>query len=270
LERRLLLVGSMRVSAQSVMTAAGATMIAAALFLALHYRKVHHSRVTPTASTQVRLMVEHRGDGLRLRWNPEAPEIQRAAYGVISIDDGGHHSRLPLDAAQLRTGMAAYRPQERQVTFRLELGGGPAGEIRVWADPRPSPFGGGPKPAVRAASLPLQPPEEADRDEEPRATLTHHLITPPAAPAPVRERVVKAPPAPVTTPSAERSAPSAPAAVHEPPAAPARTKLARAEEPEDAQETAEPESKSSRLGRVVRKIPLLRRLHRDKDKDKDQ
>jgi hypothetical protein len=259
----------MRASAQSLKTAAGATMIAAALLLALHFREVHHPRVPLTPSTQVRLMVEHRSDGLRLRWNPEAPEIRRAAYGVISIDDGGHHSRLPLDAAQLRTGTAAYRPQERQVTFRLELGGGPAGEIRVWADPRPSPFGAGPKPAVQAESLPAQRPEEADREEEPRATLTHHVITPPAAP-PVHERVVKAPPAPVTTPSAERVAPSAPAAVHEPPAAPTRTRLARAEEAEEPQEAVEPEPKPSRFGRVVRKIPLLRRLHRDKEKEKDK
>jgi hypothetical protein len=62
---------------------------------------------------------------------------------VIWIQDGARETRLDLNANELRSGVASYWPESREVTFRLQLDGGPAGSIRASAD-TPTP----PAPAV--------------------------------------------------------------------------------------------------------------------------
>jgi hypothetical protein len=242
------------------MTAAGAVMILAAVSIAVHHRRAPAATPRPDARSAVRLLVERDGGMLRLRWNPEAPEIRGASRAVLSIDDGGRESRLPLETAELQAGMATYRPQAQDVTFRLQLAGGAAGEIRVSAERRPSPFE--PKPVAPPASVAPPAPAAQRRSvdeesgEEPRATYTRYW-TAPAPPAPV----VKA--APPRTPAVAPEPPP-PTAFAERAEAPSRAQLARREETVVPEEPAEPAQKHSRLGRVVRKIPLLRRLHKDR------
>jgi hypothetical protein len=53
---------------------------------------------------------------------------------VISIQDGARETRLDLNANELRSGVASYWPESREVTFSLQLDGGPASTIRASAD----------------------------------------------------------------------------------------------------------------------------------------
>jgi hypothetical protein len=240
-------------------------MMAAALLIAINHRRAPASMPAPkpAPSSAVRLLVERDAGVLRLRWNPDAPDIRAASRGVLTINDDGRESQLSLEEPELLGGMATYRPQGQEVRFRLELAGGASGEIRVAAERRPSPFEPAPKPARLAeAAPPLQKRSpDADRDEEePHSTYTRYWT-----PAPARAPVAVAAPVRVPAPVAAPPPPPAPRPVVEDRAAvPSRAQLARREVVEAPEEKEEPAPKHSRLGRVVRKIPLLRRLHKER------
>jgi hypothetical protein len=239
-------------------------MMAAALLIAIHHRRAPAPIPAPKhpATTAVRLLVERDAGMLRLRWNPDAPDIRAASRAVLSIHDDGRETRLPLEEPELLGGMATYKPQGQEVRFRLELASGASGEIRVAAERRPSPFEPPPRPARVARSAPPleRHTADADRDEEPHSTYTRYWT-----PAPARAPVAAA--APVRTSAPAVVAPPAPRPVVEDRATvPSRAQLARQEVaaaavPEEKEDAA---PKHSRLGRVVRKIPLLRRLHKDR------
>jgi hypothetical protein len=242
-------------------------MMAAALLIAIHHRRTTVPNPAPirAPSTPVRLLVERNAGMLKLRWNPDAPNIRAASRAVLSINDDGRETRLTLEELELLGGMATYKPQGQEVHFRLELEDGSVGEIRVAAERRPSPFETASKPA-RAAQVapPLErSSNEADRDEEPRPTYTRYwtpVTSPTRAPAVAAAPVRTSAPAVVTPP-----APAPRPVVEDHAAAPSRAQLARREltaAPQEEKEEAAP--KHSRLGRVVRKIPLLRRLHKDR------
>jgi hypothetical protein len=118
------------------------------------------------------LYVQRDGAALRLHWNPQAARRS----GILYITDGSHQSRLSLNAQDVRSGMATYWPESKEVTFRLELDGAAAGTIRTSAvaeaDRRPSPFDAVPArrsrpPAPKSAAVPLTPaPSSADRQAE--------------------------------------------------------------------------------------------------------
>jgi hypothetical protein len=244
-------------------------MICAAVWIKFHHRT---PPVPPPVSNSavVRLLVERDADMLRLRWNPDAPEVRAASRGTLVIDDGAHRSRLPLDSAELLEGTATYRPETQDVRFRLELANGAGGEIQVSTVERPSPFQPEPKPPVIIVDAAPKPHRsgagsvsETD-DEEPRATYTRYWtpatpVRPPETKAPRALAPVVAPAPPPSVSYAERTA-----------ATPSRREPARQEASVvPAEAPAEQTPKQSRLGRVVHKIPLLRRIHKDKDKDKE-
>jgi hypothetical protein len=238
------------------MTAAGALMIAAAVSIFVHHRKAPES--ARPATPVVRLLVERDAGLLRVRWNPDAPEIRDATHAVLTIGDDGRVSQLPLETAELQSGVANYWPQGSEVRFRLEVAGGAAGEIRVPAERRPSPFEPPPKPAAEVAAAPPAHRKVAEEDaspEEPRPTYTRYFTVAPARPA-------EAKPAPVHTAAPPAPVPVAIVKAEERAATPSRAQLVR-EEAVVPDAAAEPAPKPSRLGRVVRKIPLLRRIHKE-------
>ena len=88
----------------------------------------------PHATATPALYVQHDSGALRLHWDPAV----HANRGVIWIQDGARETRLDLNTQELRSGVASYWPESREVTFRLQLDDGPAGTIRASADPPPA------------------------------------------------------------------------------------------------------------------------------------
>lgn len=119
---------------QWILGAVGLLMGVAAASLAVHHR-------APAPSPQIHsdapavLYVQHDGSALRLHWDPAV----HADSGIIWIQDGARETRLDLNANELRSGVASYWPESHEVTFRLQLDGGPAATIRASADAPPPP-----------------------------------------------------------------------------------------------------------------------------------
>ena len=159
---------------QWVLGGAGLFMLAAAAAMVLHQSapigKIQ-APAKPRSAQATALYVQHDGPALDLHWNPDAPAVRAARRGVLAIADGGRESKLELNPHELSSGVASYRPQSGEVTFRLELDGDPAGVIRASAapeEPRPSPFPPVEKPpAIRTGGQPLKlaPPEPSAEPE---------------------------------------------------------------------------------------------------------
>src|SRR6476659_5171700 len=114
---------------QWVLGAAGILMGGAAAALTFGHRAP--TAMPPSHGTApTALYVQHEGGALRLHWDPAV----HASTGVIWIQDGARETRLDMNADELRSGVASYWPESREVTFRLQLDGGPAGTIRASAD----------------------------------------------------------------------------------------------------------------------------------------
>jgi hypothetical protein len=110
----------------------------------------------------ITLSVVHDGAALRVEWDPESAQIRDAAEGTLTITDGSHVSKLPLERRELHTGAATYWPESHHVEFRLETDGGAFGEIEAPAEPR----------AVEAKALPKKPaskPKSKDHSKDAKA-----------------------------------------------------------------------------------------------------
>jgi len=154
---------------QWVLGVAGILMGIAAASLTFGHR-------TPAAPPQrsstapMALYVQHDGGALRLHWDPAV----HARSGVIWIQDSAHETRLDLNADELRSGVASYWPESREVTFRLQLDGGPASSIRASADEPPPPPAAAPEKPRRKHSvakevkLARREAVEADDDAPPK------------------------------------------------------------------------------------------------------
>ena len=75
------------------------------------------------------MRVADSGDDVLLFWDRDAPALQFAWRGSITVEDGTSKSVVPLDAAQLRRGSLIYRPATGQVQFRLALASGQGTEL---------------------------------------------------------------------------------------------------------------------------------------------
>ena len=128
--------------------------------------------VTPHLSSAVppAVYVQHEGGALRLHWNPAV----RASSGVMWIQDGARETRLDLNANELRSGVASYWPESREVTFRLQLDDGPASTIRASADappPAPPPMTEKPRrnrSAVKEWKVACRGPVDVEDDAAPK------------------------------------------------------------------------------------------------------
>jgi hypothetical protein len=60
-------------------------------------------------------------DNVHLNWNREAPVIQSASRGVLTITDGGTIRRVDLGREQLQNGSVVYRRMSNDVVLKLEV-----------------------------------------------------------------------------------------------------------------------------------------------------
>ena len=197
----------------------------------------------------VALKVQRDGSSIRLYWDRNSSVIRNAAKAILYISDGEHQSQLNLDPSELNSGLVSYWPESKDVTFRLEVfaaGHSTDDSIRV--------VGGSPVPvtatthrssapplAERAAAPPPQPAPAtgfASRSEEPAPEVRPSPFTPPAAT-----------PAPEATTSTSAAAPPPRPIPHE-----TRPEVSVVAEPVGA----------SRFGSAIGKIPLLRRLRKQR------
>lgn len=101
--------------------------VAAALYLSPARQYLPEWRMRPVAAPaplggqQLGLQVEKRLNDLLLRWDRNAPAINRAQRAVLNIHDGIYIRPYQLDLDQLRTGSVYYTPLSGDVQFRLEV-----------------------------------------------------------------------------------------------------------------------------------------------------
>jgi hypothetical protein len=199
----------------------------------------------------IHLSVERAGSSLHLLWDRNAPSIRAATHGTLHISDGAYTSQWGLSPALLAAGSFTYQPKSAEETFQLDVySGSPAGTgvIQVMNPVARSPAGDvkpvntpAPAAAIQAASpastsAPI--PEEKD-------------VAPPAA----------KPPAPkIEDPPNARSAPPAEPEKWKQPA-PLTTPVSYPAPGPTVQMSAEPVP-GPLAGRIVGKIPLVRRLKR--------
>ncbi len=116
-------------------------------------------------------------------WNPGLPLIEGAGHGVLTIEDGSLHNRVPLDRNQLRSGGVPYRHMGDDVSFRLQIFGpgnkSSSESYRVLLAARPKKFEPPPtklpEKAAASASVPAKP-APAPLVGQPKAT--HRLLIP--------------------------------------------------------------------------------------------
>jgi hypothetical protein len=220
---------------------------------------LHPKPSAPPAAPPVRgvvLRVNPDGRALHLSWNRKSETIRDATNAKLYIEDGTHHSQLDLDPRELSVGMLSYWPETELVKFRLEVlsdTGTTEGAVQ---------FASGAPPPPKA----IAPPEEVvtARRTPPRHPVraASHAALDEAKPSPFNP---PPPPSKAIAPPAA-SAPAV-AAVSEPPAKPAEVRSVSppAREPEPSISTSAHPVSHSLLGRVVHKIPLIRRLKRRND-----
>jgi len=214
-------------------------------------------RPAATPSRGIGLHVQREGRALHLSWDP----VRNATHGTLYIQDGTHHSQLELDQMELRVGTLSYWPETQDVVFQLEVPEANEtkhGAIRV--------VGGMPTPQV---TLPRRAPAAAASPTSTSEARTAAPVLPVSEPAPklpqprpepqqgsaARADTSEAKPSPFVAPAAP--APAAPK--YTPAPVPKETKAA-----DYVSVSSEPVT-SSFFGRVVHKIPLIRRLQKQKE-----
>jgi hypothetical protein len=233
----------------------------AALWLELHPKPA-----VPPAAPPVRgviLRVDPDGRALHLSWNRKSETIRDATNAKLYIEDGTHHSQLDLDPRELSVGTLSYWPETELVKFRLEVvsdTGTTEGAVQFASRAPPPPKAiAPPEEVVTARRTPQRHPIRAAS----RAALDE------AKPSPFNP-----PPPPAKAIASPAASEPAVAAVSEPPAKPAEVRSVSppVRTPEGALSmsarpvsTSAPPVSRSLLGRVVHKIPLIRRLKRRND-----
>jgi len=224
-----------------------------------------HPKAAPEAAPPVRgiiLRVEPAGRALHLSWNRNSETIRNATHARLYIEDGTHHSQLDLDPRELSVGTLTYWPETAVVKFRLEAVSADstvAGAIQ---------FAGGASQPQAAPAVAVVPRESPPKPPLPAVSVKR---TPQRSPAGAASRVTldQAKPSPFNPPPPPPKAIAAPAArepaapvVPEPPVkdAAARPVPPPAREPEPSVSMSAQPVAGSFLGRVVRKIPLIRRI----------
>lgn len=75
------------------------------------------------------MRVADSGEDVLLFWDRDAPAMQFAWRGSVTVEDGTSKNVVPLSAAQLRQGSLIYRPATDRVRFRLALVSGQGTEL---------------------------------------------------------------------------------------------------------------------------------------------
>ncbi len=120
----------------------------------------------------ITLSVVHDGAALRVEWDPQSAGIRGAADGTLTITDGTHVSKLPLEAPELRAGAATYWPESRHVEFRLETDGGAYGAVDAPAEPQPAVAKAAPKDKPKPK--PAAKPGDRSKNARPKPPERQH------------------------------------------------------------------------------------------------
>jgi hypothetical protein len=209
------------------------------------------------APEYLHLTVERAGSALRLLWDQNSSTVHAATRAVLHIEDGNAQTDRDLGPSQLSAGSITYEPKSPDVTFRMDVYSthpDASGLVQVMnlpaqvAIPRNVPVAAELKPAVPPA---VSAPAPAQAPILPPPVQTAKVVSPvlPAA------SIAPASPVPSVAPSSVERAEAAPVV---------RPSVAQPSTPQHDPSiamVAEPIS-ASRLGRVVGKVPLLRRLRK--------
>ncbi len=114
-----------RKSLQWEIVAAGLMIVAALGLLWWQYRgdsgEGEAARTAVARVATLGLAVQPGEGGWRITWDPNSPAARDAMRGALNVAEVDSHERIPLDAAQIRAGVATYRPIGDDIAFRLEL-----------------------------------------------------------------------------------------------------------------------------------------------------
>jgi hypothetical protein len=200
----------------------------------------------PPEPEHIDLNVRREGRALRLVWDRQADAVRQANRGVLFIADGDHRSQLDLDRAQLTSGIVSYWPETQDITFRLEMFGGGAvtsDVVRV--------IGGIDQPGMR-----ISKPASATR----RPFKPAPVSTPPSQGTAARSDTADIRPSPFAIPAPPPKLPD-PVVMSAAKENPVSSLPMPPHGSPNVSVVAEPVGGSS-IGRVVGKIPLLRRLRK--------
>jgi hypothetical protein len=95
------------------------------------------------------LEIERAGSDYRVTWDGNSPFVLAAKHGTLLIRDGSFQKEVTLDRDQLVTAGVVYSPSTTDVSFRLELFGGPdpaVASVRLLAGARPQVAAAAPAP----------------------------------------------------------------------------------------------------------------------------
>ena len=212
------------------------------------------------------LSAEQSGRLLTLRWNGNAPVLQSAARAILHIEDGDYQHDRHLDLRELRGGRLTYEARTPEVIFQLEIYGQQPSAI------------GYTHVTNLARAIPSPPPETVQQE---RQDKKQEPIPIPTAPQTAATR--PAPPLVNDPPSSIAVAPpqvrelsaavdrkqidpvllaDAPKPPSQPVPSPNPDLTSRSlERPASIDVSTEPVTPSL-LGRVVEKVPLLRRARK--------
>jgi hypothetical protein len=219
------------------------------------------SPIQTAGSDPAHIVLEVMRDGrtLRLHWDQGAPAIRKADHALLHIVDGNHQTNLNLTPNELNNGSLSYWADTPDVSFRLEVfGPGIKTDDSVRAVSGASeaqpPLPPAAAPMTTEASLRRWPRAgQSNRDPE---ELNEGTASSAAAPEP-RPSPFVPPPKPAPAPPEAVAMP----APH-PPATPATVAAPPARTGPHVEVSAEPVL-GSRFGRMVRHVPLLRRLRKE-------
>jgi hypothetical protein len=69
----------------------------------------------------LRLDIHSAGPLLRLHWEPNDPGIRGAVRAILHVQDGDEQSAMDLTPSELREGSVTYAPKNADITFRLDV-----------------------------------------------------------------------------------------------------------------------------------------------------
>jgi hypothetical protein len=197
---------------------------------AVVFRHPHEPGTAQTSRHGIGLKVERAGQVLLVAWDRSSQPVHNASHAILYIKDGPQRSKLDLNIQQLRAANVQYWPETQKVTFTLDVYQG-EGSISQSVEVTNT--------APVTAAQPKRPtsaqPDLASGSLEANASMES------ARPSPFAVRI--------------RREPSMAASALDPQP---RVIVTAAETPPST--AAETPDQESRLGRMLSKIPLLRRL----------
>jgi hypothetical protein len=195
----------------------------------------HHQKPIASHTSRIGLNVEREGQVLVVAWDRTSQPVHNATHAILHINDGPQHSQTDLNSQQLRAANVKYWPETQKVTFMLEVyqGDGSISEsVEVTGD------------AAAPAAVAVQPK---------RPSLAANASMEPARPSPFAVRIRREPSVRLATSALDPQP---------------RLIITTAAMPPPS--VAERPDQESRLGRVMGKIPFLRRLKKHPQRSENE